>query len=496
VFLLLALAAACMSDAPLEPTRPGEDVLKPSFNHLTPVPGLEPLTVDVNNYRLSLAPNGVLFNGSFNFEPVLFGGGLVALTDQVHIANGYDTRFGSSDFPPVAPPLRVSSSVADHHTVTVLKEIDDTWPEPKAGPLGLTVVRETFAWSGFPDDDYVIVKYTLVNVAPSTLTGLTAGVILDEDVGFDATSNSVKFVNDGSGGFSMATTSLAPGLVHGHGIVSHPVHNFSGWGNSSGSLPPTDPVSNADMFGLLTGGIGPDYPAAGQSDIRSAVTTTGLSIPAGGSLVVATVLAGGFYEAGLTANIAAARAKWTSLPPSAKDPYPEPVPLEIEVQIGTIKTFTKGEWVAKLIFPTAGLADMVDPASVRCGRMEPFEVATSAKTITLKFRNEEFDPQVEPGDELTCAGVLTDGTVFFGSDVPSIERKNVASAPVTTVIDGFKPTFSPDGNSIAFVRPSSSRPATALSTRFRRVAVQPPDFSRPARQSGRHAGLPMVTRSW
>lgn len=445
LFSVLALAlAACNGDQPLGPTEqaPFSPVdVKPMLNHAPPgVPGV---AVDVNNYELFL--DGELFvSGVYKGFPVLFAGGL-AYGNAPDAAFLYNTR-GTRGPGFVSPlPIEVSAGpVADHQTVVLLLETTDDNIGPSTS-IGLAVVRETFAFTSAPDDDYVMVKYTLTNTTPGPVTGLHLGEVLDIDAGFDPSDDVVEFVGADQ---SAQTTGFDVPVFHGHILLSDPVTSYQGFCNPSASCPNPDPATLTEWFSFLTGGIiGPG--PLGQFDTRELLTTGPVNIPAGGSLVLFTALLGGDDAADLSANVAAARAKYASLPAAATDPYP-PL-LAVDMNLGKIKP-KKNFLPVTLSFPNPQTAAQFEETQTFCGGVQATNAKRKGRVVSAEFPKADLDPRLRDGDEIACGGILADGTLFADRVVLRVVDQPIAPVTqLTSVGQNHGPTWSPDGNSIAFV---------------------------------------------
>ncbi len=218
-----------------------------------------------NNYQLELLP-GFTVGASFKGTPVLFAGGLSYGTDASSVLF-YNTGTAASDFTGGEIQVLVPGPIADEQTVTVMTEAPNSDPESKT-PLGLTIVRETFAYDNPPDDDYVIVRYTISNPGAATVSGLHIGQIMDHDLGVDPAfaNNQVKYdaAND-----VVVITEASTGVVAGHALLSDAVTSYRAWRNPGNLGPPPEaPSTNAGWFSFLSGGIvNPDV-LFGPSDIR------------------------------------------------------------------------------------------------------------------------------------------------------------------------------------------------------------------------------------
>jgi hypothetical protein len=419
---LAVLVVACSDDHPVAPDQSTNDppidqlVKSPRFDHGPSF--VPPTTVDANNYVLNLDP-AVLLSGSYKGTDVLFGGGL-AYGNAPTQAFIFNTRgWAGPGFVSSGLPVEVNAPgpVANHQTVTLLIETTDD-NLGLSNPIGLGVVRETFAY-GAPDDDYVIIKYTLANTTAAPVTGLRIGEILDSDVDpWD--QNVVEFV--AADELAQTTTDLGVTTVsHGHILLSHTVTGYRGFCSPRFYVCPNpDPRLLPEWFNFLSGGIVGPGPL-GPSDIRELLTTGPVDIPAGGSVVLFTALLGGDDVADLNVNVAAARAKFAALPQAAKDPFPL---IGVEVSFRKFKAHSSGDAVATLTFGSLTEAGLFDDSHVACDGVSPREANAVRSKVTLKFNVTDFDTQlIRDGDRIVCAGKLTDGTLYSGTTILAVEQK-------------------------------------------------------------------------
>jgi len=145
----LALIASCIGDRVPTEQSPTIGPKRPLFDHVGAVVPTE--VVGVNNYVLALQPDR-LWNATYKGTGVLFAGELSYgnAPDAVFFYDATGLRSLPSLQGAVLPiDVSASGSFANHQTVSLLIE-------KTAGPslpLGLVVVRETFAFSAAPDDD-------------------------------------------------------------------------------------------------------------------------------------------------------------------------------------------------------------------------------------------------------------------------------------------------------------------------------------------------------
>ena len=449
LLLLGASLVACVDDPVSSPGREARGK-QPSFSHASlapPPPSLVDITV--NNYSVRLSPAKFFPEaqrtpaGFFKNVGVLFGGGLAYGNSSQSVFLGYHTLFPESDLETRLPiDVLTPGPYADHQTVSLAVEAPAILLGDRT-PLGLVVVRETFAYRDPPNDDFIIVKYTVFNPGGDAVSGLHIGEVFDLDVA-DAVDDIVQFNSRNS----LVLVDDAPGsrnkIVAGHALLSEPATSYRPWGG----FPRSDPSTSAGWFAFLSAGIVHPEPF-GPSDIRHLLSIGPVTIPPGAARVFASVLAGGDNPTDLARNIGAARSKYASLPPSARDPYPI---LTVRVRIVPDPLNpASGDFKATLTFASAAQASLFDAANAFCDRALPIRTSAAGNTITLTLHRSDLNPLLRDGDKVFCAGKLADRSFFAGGDTPSFNR---TLAPVTQLTFDLaadrSPTWSPDGRSIAF----------------------------------------------
>jgi len=467
---LIAMASlalfACTSDrGPTEhqPTVPSKS---PLFDHVSAV--VPTVAVDVNNYVLQLRPDHV-FNGFYKMETQTLFAGELSYGNAPDAVVFHNTRgTGGPHLEAAGLPIEMAApgSFADHQTVSLLIERTGQELGP-AVPVGLIVVRETFAFRNAPDDDYVILKYTLHNPRATPVENLHVGQILDHDLGDPDDpgffqDDVVEYIVAGDLVRVSSASELPP--VAGHAIVRLPTTSYRASDGPFGDPLLNDPSTLAGWFDFVSGGIVNPGPVGGTGDIRHALSHGPVTIRGGEAEVFAFVLAGGDDAGDLAANVAAARARYASLPVDARKPY-QVRSVNVAIEPSPLDLRTETEFTAILQGVPKKLVPLFDRTQTFCGA--PPATTSPATTLvplknsvraTFPVTNLATRTGFRPGDEIVCAGRLTDGTLFVGRTVPSVVTSHLAPVTrLTSIGVNRAPTWSPDGSSIAF---SSDRSGT------------------------------------
>jgi hypothetical protein len=441
----LFLLVSCSERQPLAPTE------HPRFSIIARAP--QSTLVDVNNIRLQLNPDG-LGLGTRLGHPFLYAGGVAYGTGGSSIV-WWDTRGQSGSGLLAVSGLRVSrpGPVADHQTVSLLADGHSQAYGPNTPPR-LFVVQETFAFSAAADADYVMVKYTLYNPGPATVSGLYAGQVLDLDVGADAGQNFVHYTPSDQ---SVRQFMFAEPFMAGHILLGGAPTTYRIWQNGDNPpLPPlsVDPTTWTQMFDFLSGGmVGPDF--AGPRDLRDLLGHEPVSLAAGASRAFAFGLLAADDWLALDENVVSARARFAALPASTRGPYPI-APVRVAIVPRELLLAAPGVMLAQITFASADVARRFDVPSARCAGAQPQRSQLQKDRVSLTFDRADVDPGAIIGGRLVCGGFLSDGTAWIGDDTVTVGDKvpGVVSATVTQLTSGprndMHADWSPDGRSIAF----------------------------------------------
>ena len=421
---------------------------KPQFTH-----GHQPpytLPIQVNNYHLYLTEGAwfsgerPLKDGSYKGSRVLYGGSLAYGNSETSVFY-YNPALTGHSFKGTWPSDQgllydelAPGPYADHQTVTVLLEAVDDQSQTRV-PLGLVTVRETFANAAPPDDDYIILKYTLRNFTSKDVTGLHIGQVLDIDAGSNAGDDWVQY--DAANQLAFVT-SATPDVASGQQVLAGSVTTYRHWRAGQ------DPWYLANWYARLSAGMG-STSAWGPFDVRHVLTGGPVTIPAGGSTVMAFALVAGDDEADLRANAGAAKAKWTALPAAARGPYTTPL-TDMSVDPRVLNLAAPGMF--SIVFEFATAADAARAVGVACSGASPFRAnEIKGPLVRAFFHTADLSARLRPGEPIVCDGRFSDGTRFLGADDPKLMRTIVPAIRLTfDPASDVDPSWSPDGKSIVF----------------------------------------------
>lgn len=272
-------------------------------------------TVAVNDWSVVLKAGHVppLANGSagqtfFQGTQVIFGGGPLYGTSSADVLVGYNSATTRSAF--THGPVCVDRTTPFLHTVASLVPA-----AAGAGPAGLLVTQESFAYPSAPDNAYVLFKYTFTNVGTAPIAGFYSGWLADWDIFYDGSPGTDRVRYDAGLGLGEATefdTLTYPAILAIVPMGLSGPFSFTGWPNGADPHTGNDFTTAAAYFPLLAGGVNPAVPQF-PTDIREMMGLAPVTLGAGQTTVAYFALVGGANRTAFEANVAAARAKAAAL---------------------------------------------------------------------------------------------------------------------------------------------------------------------------------------
>ena len=180
--------------------------------------------------------------------------------------------------------------------------------------MDLIVTHHAYAWVGVPDDNYIMVQYSIKNNSVNTLNNLYAGIFADWDIPLYS-DNKCSTDNLRRLGYVWSTDSA--GLYAGVKLLSHTAgFNHYAFDNTAanGGIDLTNGFSNAEKYtGLSTSRLNAGIATATGNDVLSAVSSGSFNMAPGDSVEVAFALIAGKDLASIQASADAAQAKYDSI---------------------------------------------------------------------------------------------------------------------------------------------------------------------------------------
>ncbi len=256
---------------------------------------------------------------SFNRGPhLLFDGAIICGTGPSTISNaarGIKQPVGSvnqtwdRDFITATnDPLRIITpgSLTDQESITVLEDqLSNT-------PMNLLITQESFAMTSTPNDNFILLRYTIQNQGQTALTNFHFGLFFDWDIG-DAFENTASY----DAARRMGITSDASTFVGVASLGSVSVHYRAIDNNTISHLPDVDGFTDVEKWQAISGGL--SALTAGPADVSHVLANGPLSIAAGESVTLDYALLAANSLAELRNTADAAKALWNQLITDVED---------------------------------------------------------------------------------------------------------------------------------------------------------------------------------
>ncbi len=175
-----------------------------------------------------------------------------------------------------------------------------------ADPLGVEVTQKSFAFSASPDNDYIIIEYTIRNTSSSAINGLLVSHYQDWDIPNSAPTDHVNFDRSRNLGYQYNSN-----VYRGQQVLSDlGVSSFKALDNTTEVYPPRFTLQ--DKWSYMTAGIA-DTALITPADYSMMITTGPYDIAPQQSVVAAFGILGGTSLNDIQTNATAALAKYASM---------------------------------------------------------------------------------------------------------------------------------------------------------------------------------------
>jgi subtilisin family serine protease len=272
-------------------------------------------THDVNKIQMTLTNNGKLgfFDFPNNTQGVgfifnninhLFEGGLLignSATKLVNVVrnpnNIQDNDFQSTNFYSLTTP----GTISDQDGYTMFTDNS----APAANKIGVRVDMYSYAFSDFPNEKFILLRYDVKNTTTATLSNVYIGQFYDWDLG-TASNNYTKFDATRSLGYVYDSGTNARKEYIGVRALDS-AKSYRALVNQAGI-----DLTRAGKWNWISGGT--SATTAGPADVHNVISSGPFTIPAGATLMLGFgIIAGDSSLANLQENADAAKIKWEQI---------------------------------------------------------------------------------------------------------------------------------------------------------------------------------------
>ncbi len=297
------------------------------------------ITININpSYRTQKSGNlslTVTSNGSLGFEDfpnnlkgeglkfknsenLLFEGALMYGTSESTVINSArNETSGSSDndfFTTTPFTIKIPGTLADEQGLTIFNDNN-------AGSKSLNIETEleTFSYGNPPNDNFIILSYTLKNKSNNNIDNLYVGLYTDFDIGKQSDNDFANYNTDNNFGYVYDNESDPKNPIIGIALLNNNNYGFFAMDidGTNDSVSSYSGFSDIEKWKTLSNGT--NFSNSGPSDI-SAVTSSGpYSISAGDEITIAFAFAGADSLSELIESIQQSRAKYNSITSVKRD---------------------------------------------------------------------------------------------------------------------------------------------------------------------------------
>lgn len=266
-------------------------------------------TFAFNDYPNNLQGDGFKYQEGLN---QLFEGALILGTSSTKIsdaARGTNQGVQNNDFAVVQPfLLNVPGNIADAEGTLIFNDNN-----AGTNKIGITAKLKTYSFSNSPNNNFIILDYTLTNNTTSAITNLYAGLFFDWDmIDGSGAGDRTEWDNVLSYGFVRNTTG-GPTNYNGVALLSGNNYGFYAIRNDGGDggFQIYDGFDDAEKWQSISGGIA--KATAGPGDVSNVTSAGPFAINAGDSIKVAFAILAADNKALLDAAVNQARIKYQEI---------------------------------------------------------------------------------------------------------------------------------------------------------------------------------------
>lgn len=304
-------------------------------------------------YRNYVAPTNPPPGSGFRFpktgSSALYHGSLIAGVSTTKVSDCAYGEFGHPRYDWVKIPggdlIIRPDTVADQVGNAIYQDTGS----PPAGQCSLRVTQKSYAWTAPPNDEYVIVAFTLINVSSSLKNDLYVGLYMDWDVAV-AEINKVGWDPANQLGYqwNSAVQPLNP-RYYGISLLTGTAASYRAIDLANDLVNYT--MSDSQKYVFMSSGM---VKTAGPtpSDYAMLMSAGPYSLPPGDSVQVAFAVLGGADLNHLKSNAQAAHAQWATVTTGGK--LVEPAPQADFRITGTYPQPANGEMAINFTLPGSG----------------------------------------------------------------------------------------------------------------------------------------------
>ena len=263
-------------------------------------------TADINSES---GGEGFVFNGDDN---LLYEGAFMAAVDAAHVsdvARGTFSEAQNDDFTTSENGDLIVNSpgiLADEQALAVFSD------EQATNAIGIEITQRAFAYNEAPDDQFVLLGYSVKNISDSVLDSLFVGLFLDWDVGNNG-SNYVSNLPGYDADLKIGYVYDEPTSLYGAAqLLSNDISVAYKAIFNEDELFDMDAYSDEEKWRHLSGGLQP-VADKGEGDYSMVIGAGPIHLAPGDTQLVAFALLAGESLEDIRAGAQAALAKWQSI---------------------------------------------------------------------------------------------------------------------------------------------------------------------------------------